>query len=100
MKKNQLNYKEDPSKWDFATKIWLNKVLKGFRKQLNTDFKITRARKVTENKFKMCAFRVYFGMLKERYIINKNIKEHKQTKPFEIKKKILNKFKTNYRLGL
>ena len=45
---------------------------------------------ITEKKFKMCAFRFYFGILKQRYVINKNIKEHKKTKPIDIKRKIFN----------
>ncbi len=100
MKQNQLNYKVDPSKWEYATTIWLNKVFQSLKKQLHIDIKISRAKKVTENKFKMCAFRVYFGILKQRYVINKNIKEHKKTKPIDIKRKIFNKFKSYYRLGL
>jgi len=81
LKKNQLNYKVDPSKWEFATQKWLKKVFVVLRNQLNTDIKITMARKMIENKFKICAFQVYFGLMKQRYNINKNIRDHKLRKP-------------------
>jgi hypothetical protein len=77
MKKNQLNYKVDPSKWEFATLKWLKKLFFVLKRQLQTDIKITRARKVIENKFKMSAFQIYFGLTKQRYNINKNIRDHK-----------------------
>lgn len=50
-----------------------------------------------ENKFKMCAFQVYFGLMKQRYNINKNIRDHKLRKPYQLKIKVFNKFKSNYR---
>jgi hypothetical protein len=100
MKKNQLNYKVDPSKWEFATKIWLKKVYFVLKTQLQTDIKISRARKVIENKFKICAFQIYFGLMKQRYIINKNIRDHKFSKPKQVKIKVFNKFKSYYRRGL
>jgi len=55
---------------------------------------------MTEKNFRMSAFQVYFGLLKHRYQILVNIRDHKLTKPLELKRKIFNKFKSNYRRNL